>query len=76
MYPFPDRLIETDEFNMPPEAPENVYELAPDAFDGEGLYAYYLHIPQKVMMAKASSSDGSPVSFLSVLLYRAFQEFH
>jgi hypothetical protein len=31
-----------------------------------------LHIPEKAMMAKASSSDGSPVSFLSVLLYRAF----
>jgi hypothetical protein len=45
--------------------------LDPIAFDDEGLYAYHLHIPQKEMMEKASSSDGSPVSFISVLLYRA-----
>ena len=71
-YPFPDRVIEVDDLNILPEIPEEAYGLDPDAFDKEGLYAYHLHIPQKAMMAKASSSDGSPVSFLSVLLYRAF----
>lgn len=70
-YPFPDRVIEAEELCILPEAPEDVYGLDPDAFDRGGLYAYHLHIPQKAMMAKASSSDGSPVSFLSVLLYRA-----
>ena len=71
-YPFPNRVIEAEELDIIPEAPKEAYRLGSEAFDKEGLYAYHLHIPQKAMMAKASSSDGSPVSFLSVLLYRAF----
>ena len=70
-YPFPDREIEGAGLDIPFEAPREAYGLDPDAFDKEGLYAYHLRIPQKAMMAKASSSDGSPISFLSVLLYRA-----
>jgi hypothetical protein len=70
-YPFPDQAIEVEEVAAPFDASERVYGLDPDAFDSGGLYAYHLHIPQKAMMAKASTSDGSPVSFLSVLLYRA-----
>ena len=70
-YPFPDGVMHTDDVYALPKAPDEVYGLDPDAFDAEGLYAYHLHVPQKEMMAKASSSDGSPVSFLSVLLYRA-----
>ena len=70
-YPFPDRAIEADGIDILPKLPEEVYGLDCDAFDSEGLYAYHLHIPQKAMMAKASSSDGSPTSFISVLLYRA-----
>ena len=70
-YPFPDSAMSTEEILILPNIPEEAYGLDPLAFDNEGLYAYYLHIPQKSMMAKASSSDGSPVSFLSVLLYRA-----
>ena len=71
VYPFPDSAINTGEFCTLPKEPEEAYGLDPAAFDSEGLYAYHLHVPQKEMMAKASSSDGSPVSFLSVLLYRA-----
>ena len=70
-YPFPDGAMDTEELYILPKTPEEVYGLDPVAFDNEGLYAYHLHVPQKAMMAKASSSDGSPVSFLSVLLYRA-----
>ena len=70
-YPFPDSAMDTDARTVLPKEPEEAYGLDADAFDKEGLYAYHLHVPQKEMMAKASSSDGSPVSFLSVLLYRA-----
>ena len=70
-YPFPDRAMEAEDFDILPQVPEEAYGLDAEAFDEEGAYAYHLHIPQKAMMAKASSSDGSPVSFLSVLLYRA-----
>ena len=74
VYPFPDRAITAEGLDILPEAPWEAYSLDSDAFDKEGLYAYHLHIPQKAMMAKASSSDGSPVSFLSVLLYRAIHQ--
>lgn len=70
-YPFPDRVIEAEDIDIIPESPKEAYGLESEAFDKEGLYAYHLHIPQKEMMAKASTSDGSPVSFLSVLIYRA-----
>ena len=72
-YPFPDRPIEAEPVILP-KVPEESYCLDSNAFDNKGLYAYHLHIPQKAMMAKASSSDGSPVSFLSVLLYRALHQ--
>jgi hypothetical protein len=70
-YPFPDRAIKTNGLCVLPQKSDDAYGLDPLAFDMEGLYAYHLHVPQREMMALASSSDGSPVSFLSVLLYRA-----
>ena len=71
IYPFPENPMNTEELCVLNVMPKEVYGLDPLAFDDEGLYAYHLHIPQRMMMKKASSSDGSPVSFLSVLLYRA-----
>ena len=70
-YPFPKEPFETDEGWPSRRITDTVYGLDPTAFDGEGLYAYHLHIPQRAMMSKASPSDGSPVSFLSVMMYRA-----
>ena len=73
-YPFPDIAIEAEVADILPKLPKEAYSLDSDAFDKEGLYAYHLHVPQREMMAKASSSDGSPVSFFSVLLYRALHQ--
>ena len=70
-YPFPDAPFEIDNALPLRKAPDNAYGLNPDAFDKDGLYAYHLHIPQRAMMSKANPSDGSPVSFLSVMMYRA-----
>ena len=71
-YPFPDAPFELDDSLPSRKNPREVYGLNPDAFDGEGLYSYHLHIPQRAMMSKASPSDGSPVSYLTVMMYRAF----
>ena len=70
-YPFPERPIEIDTALMPTQTRTCAYALDSAEFDGDGLYAYHLHIPQKEMMKMANPSDGSPVSFLSVMLYRA-----
>ena len=70
-YPFPEEpiLISSDETDN--NSIDEIYSLDPDAFDKDGLYAYHLHIAQNSMMKVANPSDGSPVSFLSVMLFRA-----
>ena len=70
-YPFPDSTSMTDSHKTQEKICEQVYSLDSSAFDDKGLYAYHLHIPQSAMMAVANPSDGSPVSFLSVMLFRA-----
>lgn len=42
-------------------------------FDGGGSYAYNLLIRQQDLMACAKASKGSPVSFVSSMLYRAMR---
>lgn len=73
-YPFPEAPIEYISRMLPEKKSEAVYSLNDEAFDSEGLYAYHLRIPQKAMMSKAHTSDGSPVSFLTVMLYRAISQ--
>ncbi len=70
-YPFPAEPFEADNAGLSVKIPDKVYGADPDAFDKNGLYAYHLHIPQRNMMSMASPLDGSPVSFLSVMMYRA-----
>ncbi len=70
-YPFPEEAVLEDDGETPGILPESVYSLDRTAFDGQGLYAYHLRIPQIAMMDVANPTDGSPVSFLSVMLFRA-----
>ena len=70
-YPFPDAPFEVDDILPSRKLPDRVYGLSPDAFDKDGLYSYHLHIPQRDMMSMASPVDGSPVSFLTAMMYRA-----
>ena len=69
-YPFPKPTL-MEETKIPKKVLGQAYSLDSLAFDDKGLYAYHLHIPQRAMMAVANTSDGSPVSFLSVMLFRA-----
>lgn len=71
-YPFPSSPYEIAPFGFLKNEEKSVYKLDSGKFDDKGLYAYHLHIPQREMMQKANPSDGSPVSYLSVMLYRAF----
>lgn len=80
--------IKEDEYHYPfPDAPipnENALELKPkeydlflfgdELFDSEGSYAYNMKIKQKELMKYAKSNDGSPVSFVSVMLFKAMME--
>ena len=70
-YPFPEKPVLKDNAETPQNALEAAYSLDAAAFDKQGLYAYHLRIPQSAMMNVANPSDGSPVSFLSVMLFRA-----
>ena len=70
-YPFPDGPFDIDGA-MPSNNLDEVYGLDSELFDKDGLYAYHLHVPQRAMMSKANPADGSPVSFLTVMMYRSF----
>ena len=70
-YPFPEEPILLNNAETKAKPLNQIYSLDPDAFDKKGLYSYHLRIPQIAMMDVANPSDGSPVSFLSVMLYRA-----
>ena len=70
-YPFPEEAVLTENSGIREKKFNRVYSLDKDAFDKQGLYAYHLRIPQSAMMNIASPSDGSPVSFLSLMLFRA-----
>ena len=69
-YPFPDEPFKINTEWLPKETSSDVYALNCESFDEKGLYAYHLRIPQKALMVNAYASDGSPVSFLSVMMYR------
>ena len=70
-YPFPSEPVLTHCEKKEKKASDSAYPLDAGAFDNQGLYAYHLRIPQSAMMDVANPSDGSPVSFLSVMLFRA-----
>ena len=70
-YPFGNISSEPESFWVQRKLPENVYSPHRDDCDDNELYSYHLHIPQKAMMKIAQPSDGSPVSFLAVMMYRA-----
>lgn len=71
-YPFDKISLDTtDSLGISKRVPEDVYSLCCDNADGDELYSYHLRVPQKAMMRIANPSDGSPVSFLSVMMYRA-----
>lgn len=70
-YPFPEKVMECDHLPLARRVPEEVYSPCRDEGDSNMLYSYHLHIPQKAMMQVANPSDGSPVSFVSVMMYRA-----
>ena len=69
-YPFPDAPIPNeDAFPIKPK--EYAPFLFEDAFfDDEGSYAYNLQVPQGELIKYSRSNDGSPVSFVSAMLYK------
>lgn len=71
-YPFPDTPFEIEDSYPARRIPDKAYGLDPGAFDEDGLYAYHIHLSQRDVMSTASPLDGSPVSFLIVMMYRAF----
>ena len=76
LYPFPDAPIPNEgALSIKPKAYDPF--LFEDAlFDGEGNYAYNLQVPQRELMKYAKSNDGSPVSFVSVMLFDALMSLY
>ena len=70
-YPYPDAPIE-DNDALPIKPKEyDPFVFADDYFDDGGVYSYRLSVSQKDMMVYAKSNDGSPLSFIGVMMYKA-----
>lgn len=71
LYPFPKTPLPAVE-TLPIKPKELRPFLFEDSmFDNEGSYAYNLQVRQQDLMKFAKSNDGSPVSFVTVMLYKA-----
>lgn len=70
-YPFPEApILNEKSLAIKPKTYEPFF-FANELFDGVGSYAYNLQVSQQPMMKYAKSNDGSPVSFVCVMLYKA-----
>lgn len=75
-YPFPEAPIPNDDAIPARKKTYDPFLFEDALFDGEGCYAYHLQVRQKDLMAYAKSNDGSPVSFISVMLYKALMNLY
>ncbi|MBQ9503719.1 MAG: hypothetical protein IJU93_01780, partial [Lachnospiraceae bacterium] len=72
--PFPEAPVDTDTTLELKEKKLDPLMFSDDYFDRKGSYAYNLKVLQSELMAKAKTSDGSPVSIITVMMYRALME--
>ena len=75
-YPFPKNPIPNEGSISIPQKRYEPFLFADDLFDGDGSYAYNLQVPQQALMKYAKSNDGSPVSFVCVMMYKALMSLH
>lgn len=75
-YPFPEAPIPNEDAIPARKKTYDPFLFEDALFDGEGCYAYHLQVRQKDLMAYAKSNDGSPVSFISVMLYKALMNLY
>ncbi len=70
-YPYPKEPIQSEDAAEEQEFKADPLIFGHDFFSEDGIYAYHLQISQKEFMEKAKTNDGSPVSFISVIFYKA-----
>lgn len=76
LYPFPDTPIPNgDALSIKPKE-YHPFLFEDGLFDSGGSYAYNLQVHQQELMKYAKSNDGSPVSFVSVMLYQALMNLY
>lgn len=75
-YPFPDAPIPNENALSLPQRTCEPFLFADELFDSAGSYAYNLQVSQKALMKYAKSNDGSPASFVCVMLYQALMRLY
>lgn len=75
-YPFPEDPIPNENAIRTEKKTYDPFFFEDGLFDSEGNYAYHLQIRQKDLMAYAKSNDGSPVSFICVMLYKTLMKLY
>ena len=75
-YPFPKAPIPNENPLSIPKRTYKPYFFPDEFFDGNGSYAYNLQVPQQALMKYARGNDGSPISFLCVMMYKAMMNLN
>ncbi|MBO5551095.1 MAG: hypothetical protein J5966_03970 [Lachnospiraceae bacterium] len=75
-FPFPDTPIPNNNSLSIPKKTYEPFLFEDGLFDGNGSYAYNLQVSQQELMKYAKSNDGSPVSFICVMLYKALMKLY
>ncbi len=76
LYPYPSEPIPNEDALSVKPKERHPFLFADELFDDGGGYAYNLLVKQQEMMKYAKSNDGSPVSFVCVMLYKAIMALY
>lgn len=67
-YPYPTQPLQVEKLFPKKDNVEDVYVIDKKEFDAFGCYAYYVKVKQTDLLKQSKNNDGSPVSYLSVML--------
>lgn len=76
LYPFPESPIPNDDALPIKQKEYQPYLFDDEFFDDGGNYAYNLQVPQQELIKHAKGNDGSPVSFITVMLFDALMKLY
>ncbi len=74
LYPFPKTPVSIDSTFELKEKERDPMVFSDDYFDNEGSYAYNLKVLQSELMTNAKAVNGSPVSIISVMMYKTLMD--
>ena len=76
LYPFPETPLPKQEELTVKQKEYDTFFFVDTFFDAAGPYSYHLLVKQEELMQCSRSNDGSPVSFISVMMFKALMALY